>query len=300
MRSVATPADWGIAKNAFGRILDALSGESGEHFVRPTGVAERNGALYIADPGAQALWILDSRGNRYVRVTEIGKTSFVSPVAVALGPGNSVFVADSWRRRIFLLDHDGGLIRIIGNERFQRPAAVAFDLSAGRLYVADSAAQRVWVLGADGELTRSMGQNGKGEGEFNFPTHLAVDAEGTLLVTDALNFRIQAFDRDGNFLWKMGRAGDGSGDFASPKGLASDADGNIYVVDALFDSVQVFDRSGALLLAFGGRGTGAGQFWLPGGIFIGPQGRIYVADAYNQRIQVFRAVRPSQMESGGK
>jgi sugar lactone lactonase YvrE len=299
-RSVATPADWGIAKSFFGRMLDALSGESDVRFTRPTGVAERDGALYVADPGAQALWILDAQRNRFEKIGRIGETTFVSPVAVALGPGNSVYVADSWRRQIFVVDRGGRLLRTFGNENLGRPAGVAFDAAAGQLYVADSMAHRVWVFAPDGALIRSLGGNGSRDGEFNFPTHLALDAQGTLLVTDALNFRVQAFSREGRFLWKLGRAGDGSGDFAAPKGLACDQDGNVYVVDSLFDAVQVFGRDGTLLLTFGERGTQAGQFWLPGGVFIGPRGRIYVADAYNQRIQVFRAAAGRGKDSGAR
>lgn len=299
LQSVAVPADWGIRKGFFGRMLDALSGEGEAHFTRPTGVAERDGVLYVADPGAQALWILDQPRNRFDRINRIGDATFVSPVAVALGPGDSVFVADSWHKRIFVVDRSGAEVRAFGHERLARPAAVAFDAAAGELYVADSVAHRIWVFSADGALLRSLGANGRDDGEFNFPTHLALDAQGTLLVTDALNFRVQAFSRAGRFLWKLGRAGDGSGDFAAPKGVASDAQGNLYVVDSLFDAVQVFARDGALLLAFGGHGAQAGQFWLPGGIFVGSQGRIYVADAYNQRIQVFRAVAVGAKESGG-
>jgi len=298
LASIASPGDWGIRKGIFGRMLDALSGESDMHFTRPTGVAERDGVLYIADPGAQALWILDARRNRFEKVHRIGDKTLVSPVAVALGPGESVFVADSWRREIYVLDRSGARTGAFGHDSLKRPAAVAFDASAGILYVADSVAQRIRVFSAQGALLRSFGQNGRGEGQFNFPTHLAVDAQGTLLVTDALNFRVQAFSRTGRFLWTLGRSGDGSGDFAAPKGVASDANGNVYVVDSLFDAVQIFARDGTLLLAFGSHGAQAGQFWLPGGIFVGPQGRIYVADAYNQRIQVFRALAGGAKDPG--
>lgn len=296
--TIATPGDWGIRKSIFGRMLDALSGEGRSHFTRPTGVAERDGVLYIADPGAQAVWILDARRNRFEKVHRIGDKTLVSPVAVALGPGESVFVADSWRREIYVMDRSGARMRAFGHDSLKRPAAVAFDASAGVLYVADSVAHRIRVFSAQGALLRSFGRNGRGDGEFNFPTHLAVDSQGTLLVTDALNFRVQAFSRTGRFLWKLGRSGDGSGDFAAPKGVASDADGNVYVVDSLFDAVQIFARDGTLLLAFGGHGVQAGQFWLPGGVFVGPRDRIYVADAYNQRIQVFRALAGGGKESG--
>jgi DNA-binding beta-propeller fold protein YncE len=286
-RSVSGPGDWGIARTVLRRMMDALVGRGAEHFVRPTGVAERDGVLYVADPGAQALWILDAPRNRFAKVDRILDEALSSPVAVAVRPDGAVFVADTGLKKVFLVDREGRAIRVAAHEGLLRPAGLAYDAQTERLYIADSAAHRIGAYGADGALIRSWGRGGSRDGEFNRPTHLSVDRAGTLLVTDALNFRIQAFDREGRFLWKLGRAGDGSGDFAAPKGLAADGEGHVYVVDALFDAVQIFDRDAGLLLAFGERGTRAGQFWLPGGIFIGPKDTIYIADAYNQRVQVF-------------
>lgn len=288
VRSISGPHDAGIEKPLFRRMIDALVGRGEEHFIRPTGVAERGGVLYVADPGAQALWILDPRQNRFIKVEQVGAATLASPVAVALGPDGGVFVADTWLKKVFLLDREGKVIRIAAEEGLARPAGLAYDAIDKRLYVADSSKHSIAAYGPDGGLSRTWGQRGAQNGEFNSPTHLALDRKGTLLVTDALNFRIQAFDREGRFLWKLGRLGDGSGDFAAPKGLATDSEGHVYVVDALFDAVQIFDRDGALLLAIGERGTQAGQFWLPGGLFITPQDEIYVADAYNQRVQVLR------------
>lgn len=286
LRSVSGPGDWGIARPFLRRMLDALAGRGAEHFVRPTGVAEHDGVLYVADPGAQALWILDATHNRFAKVERVLEEALSSPVAVAVRPDGAVFVADTGLRKVFLLDTEGKPIRVAARDGLTRPAGLAYDAATERLYIVDSAAHRVSVFGADGTRIRTWGRAGIGDGEFNRPTHLALDPGGALLVTDALNFRIQAFDHEGRFLWKLGRAGDGSGDFAAPKGVASDSEGHVYVVDALFDVVQIFDRDGTLLLALGEQGTRAGQFWLPGGLFITPQDRIYVADAYNQRIQV--------------
>ena len=287
VRSVAGPNEWGIEKSFFRRMMDTLVGRGEEHFIRPTGVAERDGVLYVADPGAQALWILDAAQNQFVKVDQVREEALGSPVAVAVRPDGAVFVADTLLRKVFLLDRAGKLIRIAAEEGLARPAGLAYDAAAQRLYVVDSANHRIAVYGADGTLLRTWGQGGIQDGEFNHPTHIALDRTGTLLVTDALNFRIQAFDREGRFLWKLGRPGDGSGDLAAPKGLAADSEGHVYVVDALFDAVQIFERDGTLLLAFGERGTRAGQFWLPGGLFTTPQNQIFVADAYNQRVQVF-------------
>jgi len=296
VRTVAGPAEWGVTAGLFDRIVDALTSKQEERFVRPTGVAERQGVLYVADPGAPALWIIDATENRVTRVDRVDDTVLVSPVAVALGPEASVFLADTVLKKVFRLDHAGNPIEVAAAAELARPSGLAYDSERHELYVADSSAHRIAVFGAGAKLVRILGERGAADGAFNAPTHLAFDRSGVLLVTDALNYRVQAFDRDGRFLWKMGRQGDGSGDFAAPKGVASDGAGNVYVVDALFDAVQVFDRRGTLLLSFGERGTRVGQFWLPGGIFITAQDEVYVADAYNRRIQEFRAMPPRGKE----
>ncbi|MBI3375186.1 MAG: hypothetical protein HY017_25990 [Betaproteobacteria bacterium] len=287
VRSVSGAQDWGIIKSFFRRMFDALAGKGDEHFIRPTGVAERDGVLYVADPGARALWILDAVQNHSVKVTGIGNSALTSPVAVAVRPDGAVFVADTWLQKVFLLDREGGLIRVAADQGLERPAGLAYDPATERLYVADSASHQILSYGPDGVLVRTWGRAGTRDGEFNHPTHIALDKTGTPLVTDALNFRIQAFDAEGRFLWKLGRHGDASGDLAAPKGLATDNAGHVYIVDALFDTVEIFDRDGSFLLAFGERGSQAGQFWLPAGLFIDPRDQIYVADAYNRRIQVF-------------
>lgn len=290
LRSVSGPHDWGISRSLLRRLVDALSGRGEEGFNRPSAVAERDGVLYVADPGAQALWILDAPRDRYARVTHIGEQALVSPVALALGSGGAVFVADTGLKQVFLLDRDGALIRSIATQGLERPAGLAWDEAAQRLFVLDSLRHRIAVFDANGTLLGNLGDSGAKNGQFNHPTHLALDASDvghSLLVTDALNFRIQAIDQKGDFLWKFGKAGNGAGDFAAPKGIASDSAGHVYVVDALFDAVQIFDRQGLLLLGFGERGAGRGQFMLPRGIYISADDKVYVADAYNQRVQIF-------------
>lgn len=287
IRAVARPQDLGIQRSIGRRLWDLIVGKEEEWFIRPTGVAATGTVLYVADPGAQALWMLDLQAGRFQRITMAGRERLVSPVAVCLGQDNRVFLADSYLAKVFVYGAEGKLTGAISDPHLRRPAGVTCDVARDRLYVADSVSHRVWIFGGDGRPVGMIGQRGTGPGEFNFPTHMAVDRSGTLYVTDALGFRIQMFNADGSFAGQFGRHGDSSGDFASPKGVEIDSEGHIYVVDALFDAVQIFDRRGRYLLTFGERGIGPGQFWLPSGLFIDDRDRIYVADAYNQRIQIF-------------
>ncbi len=297
MRSVASPPDWGITQGFLGRALDLLTGKTPVRFVRPTGVVERDGVLYIADPGAPALFVYDVKQERALQLGNVGDETLVSPVALALGPADTVFLVDSFQKNVYQLDRNGGFRRLFAHDGMLRPAAVAYDAAAERVYVADSMAHHILVYAIDGRLLQTIGSNGIANGEFNSPTHLAVSGEGTLLVTDALNFRVQAFDRSGRFLWKIGKAGDGAGDFAAPKGIAADSEGQVLVIDALFDALQIFKPDGSLLLGFGGQGKRAGQFWLPNGLFIDPYDTVYVADSYNRRIQIFQRMAAANPET---
>jgi len=296
LHSVSGPADWGITKSLLRRFIDALTSNADEHLVRPTGVAVYGRVMYVADPGARAVWILDAEENRSIKVTDLDDIPLAAPVAVAPAPAGGVFFADSVRKEVVLLSREGKPTGFAVREGLLQPVALAYDRSSGRLYVADAAANQVFVYDENGSRIGFAGKPGGGDGELNRPTHLALDRAGLLLVTDALNFRVQAFDLDQKFAWKIGIHGDSSGELAAPKGVACDSEGRLILVDALFDSIQFFDRDGTYLLTLGGRGEGPGQFWLPNGLFIDTQDRIFVADAYNRRIQVLDAIPDAKEE----
>lgn len=285
------PEDLGWRSPLWRRLLDGLFGRApGSVLVRPTGIAVDEHLMAVADPGAQALWIFDFERRRLRGVQRAGPQRLVSPVAVALGPRRTLWVADSYAASLMIFDARGRWVRTITSAQLRRPVGLAFDRQRERLYVADSQAHCLWVFTADGELLTAVGRRGTAPGEFNFPTHVTVDEAGVLYVVDALGFQVQMLTPQGAAVGQFGRHGDASGDFARPKGIAVDGRGHIYVVDALFDAVQLFTRQGQLLLTFGRRGTNAGEFWLPHGICLGSDRKIYVADAYNHRIQIFESV----------
>lgn len=293
VKQVVKPADWGLARSGLQGFMDRVTGQRPFRFVRPTSAVEQGGVLFVADPGSQALVILDPARERELVVTHAAAEALASPIALAPGPGETIFLADSALKKVFAFDRRGTLLATLAsNGRLGRPAGLAYDARADRLYISDSQGHRIVVFAGDGRFVASFGSNGNSPGAFNFPTHLAVSRTGDLLVTDTLNFRVQVLGPGGDPRARFGRAGDGSGDFASPKGLGADTHGNIYVVDALFDAVQVFAPDGELLMAFGERGTRDGSFWLPNGLFVSADDTIYVADAYNQRISIFRRVNP--------
>jgi hypothetical protein len=137
------------------------------------------------------------------------------------------------------------------------------------------------------QMIAQWGSPGSGDGQFNYPVGIAMDASGNLYVADEKNNRIQKFDSDGGFLAKWGSYGTGDGQFNWPCGVTVDPSGNVYVSDYGNSRIQKFDSNGGFLAKWGSYGTGDGQFNYPWGIAMDASGNVYVADYYNNRIQKF-------------
>ena len=287
VRDISRPADIGAKSPFFSRLADWITGVGRDkgRLDKPFGLSlDDAGNLLVTDTGANAVCFLDLSREKWIRWESVGKIRFQSPVAVARH-GATIFVADSALGKVLAFDEKGKLQFEITRE-LERPSGLA--ILGDKLFVTDSKRHQVVVFDVSGKFISKFGRRGAGPGEFNFPTHINVDAAGRVYVTDSLNCRIQVFDASGQFQRAFGSAGDGPGHFSRPKGVAADRSGHVYVVDAVFDNVQVFDEQGRLLMNWGEAGPAPGEFWLPNAIVISRNDDIYVADSYNHRIQVFR------------
>ena len=85
------------------------------------------------------------------------------------------------------------------------------------------------VFDSQGEFLFSFGSNGEGNGQFNAPTGVAVDAQDNIIVADWGNSRIQIFDSQGSFLSFVNTL---ACPLYGPQGLALTHDGHIVVADS--------------------------------------------------------------------
>ena len=136
-------------------------------------------------------------------------------------------------------------------------------------------------------FTLKWGTQGSGDGQFSYPSGVAVDGSGNVYVADLGNHRIQKFSSTGVFLTKWGTQGSGNGQFEAPTDIAVDSSGNVYVVDSGNNRVQKFSSSGVFLTKWGSLGSGDGQFNSTRGVAVDNSGNVYVIDAYNGRVQKF-------------
>jgi sugar lactone lactonase YvrE len=282
---LSVPEHLGIEESGWTHFWRWVSGtERADALYRPFAVAvSSEGVIAVSDPGLRAVRRYRPKENRHERLQE----GLVAPLGLAF-VGELLVVADGQAATLALFDAAGARVKAPWKvPTFVRPTGLALDSARGRLFVVDAGAHCVHVISLTGAEPQRLGERGTGEGQFNFPTHLAVDARGHLFITDSMNFRVQELDETFAFVRSLGGLGDGPGDLPRSKGLAIDAHGNLWVVEGAFDVVQGFDAKGELIAVFGGRGTDGGHLWLPAGLAIDGAGRLYVADTWNGRVQVF-------------
>ena len=136
------------------------------------------------------------------------------------------------------------------------------------------------------------GANDDGDGQFNNPLSIALDAFGKYFVVDADNERIQVFDDDGEFQFKFGSSDSGNDEYlGGAEGIViQDGTRDIYVSNSERDSISVFNSAGSFNLfdSFDGNE----EFRNPSSLIIDNSNDIlFMADSGNDRIVMFGLVR---------
>ena len=158
---------------------------------------------------------------------------------------------------------------------------------------------RITVCTHNEEYISEFGSSGEGDGQFIWPTAIALDGEENVYVADEWLNRITVFSKDGEFIRNWGKAGSGNGELNGPSGLAI-SDGTLFLVDSRNHRVQKFTLDGRYRGQFGSFGSGPGQLNLPWGIGLDKDGQVFVADWRNDRIQQFTSDGEHQATFGGR
>jgi DNA-binding beta-propeller fold protein YncE len=278
--------------------LYSFAGNGTTSMTRPTGVAVIGARCFVTDYAYRTVRAYTVDGTYLFDFGDIKDgthTKLESPVHIAVGPDNTVWVTDRALSGLYVFDENGKFVKKFvpdGDAAFKwSPLALTFG-SNGDLYVTDvgdSAKHRVLVFGSDGKLKTKWGSSKQvnaaadSPGSFYFPNGIAVKGTGTkalVFVADGNNRRVQVFRTDGTFVQIINTSG-------TPRGLGLDAQLRLYVVDALAHRVDMYSDTGDVLATFGENGTGPGQFSFPNDIAFNSLGRAFIADRDNNQVQVW-------------
>ncbi len=158
-----------------------------------------------------------------------------------------IYVTDTLRDKIFVLDMQGQVLQTIGqrgsgNGEFNFPTELRLDDSS--LMVVDAMNFRVELFGRDGSFQGTIGQVGDTVGNMFRPKGIGFDSEGHLYIVDGLWGVVQVFDREGRLLYYFGGRGQGPAEFQLPAGLFIDHNDRVFVVDSFNHRIQVFHYFG--------------------------------------------------------
>jgi tripartite motif-containing protein 71 len=212
---------------------------------------DSNSNIYVTDLNSHVVAKIDPEGNVTSQWGCAGNADglFNLPGSIAVNQSGQMFVADTWNYRIQSFDSDGKFLSRWGAEHWFAIQALASDAS-GNIYVACGGANEVRKYDPHGKLICRWGSTGNGDGQFNFPSAIAVGPSGNIYAADSDNSRVQKFSGDGKFLAKWGTEGTVDGLFDGAFFIAVDDSGNVWIGDQLGNGthrMQKFDANGKFL-----------------------------------------------------
>jgi putative cell wall-binding protein len=217
-----------------------------------------------------------------------GDGEFDVPVAVAVGPGGTVYVTEQNNHRVQMFDLRGTFRGTwgsfgSGDGQFNTPTGVAV-APDGTVYVTDRENDRIQYFTPTGGFLGKWGGSGPEDGKFNSPRGVAVAADGTVYVVDhGNNQRLQYFTATGGFIGKWGGSiGNDPGQFNGLQDVAVAPDGTVYTSESNNGRIQYFTATGAFL------GQWSGGSW-PNGVAVAPDGTVYNVELTVHRVRRFTA-----------
>ncbi len=237
---------------------------------------------------------------------------FKSPIGIAVGNDDVVYVTDVNNARIQRFDSDGKFLGsfALPNDPVERISSQAAGIAIGGdglIYVSFMLQHKIRVYEASGDLVLEWGSHGGEVGELSKPGGLIVTPDNRVLVADQSNHRIQVFKTDGTPLNSWGTHGTKDGQFGGlehngsrfggPHFIAVDSLNRLYTTEGAMGRVQRFAGNGKFELSWSDSTDGPGGFgsmktvfsknpFGPIGVMVDKNDRVWIS-SLNNRVQAF-------------
>lgn len=259
------------------------------------------------------VYVADTRNSRIVKLTPggqwVGETTGPSPsFSFQLGVsarGGKVYVGDTGRHRVVVLDDDLSVLNIFtpngicANYTGLRDAKAD---SQGNIYIAGYKTNEVFKLSPTGQCLLKWGTTGSGPGQFRTPygidTQLdPVTGQELVYVADGINNRVQVFTGTGQFVAQFGTFGepDQPGTFTTMRrvAVARDGTGDVWTADLWGNRIERWHRTptgyqyAQTIGEVMPEPTGTAIFHEPRGMAFTPSGDLWVTDTVHHSFQKF-------------
>jgi sugar lactone lactonase YvrE len=245
------PADLKSAPQVVSTMFEGGHGNGNGEFDSPRGITtDRAGNIFISDTSNGRIEKFSATGAFIANIASkgTGYGQLGEPNGIAVDRAGNIYVAEAANHRIQKLTADGNFIAEWKgpDPGFYGPRKI--DIAPDQsLYVVDQGRTRIVKFDQNFKILGMWGTKGNGDGQFDDPTSLTVDAgSGKVYVADPRNHRIQVFDANGKFLanWAVPEWG-------KPYGfedvVVDPAGKHLYASSSNLDFVITFDLDGKRL-----------------------------------------------------
>ncbi|MHC4698329.1 MAG: NHL repeat-containing protein [Planctomycetota bacterium] len=218
----------------------------------------------------------------------LGPGAFSYPRAITADPDGPVLVVDK-SGRVQRFSADGTFEAAWRMPEIERGKPVGLTVHPdGRILVADTHYHRVLIYDREGNIVASFGSGGSGDGKFQLPTDVAVDAQGFIYVSEYHeNDRVTKWSPDLQFILAMGEEPIEGHRLGRPAGIDIDDEQTLWVADACNHRIVRFSLEGDVLGIIGKFGRGPGELRYPYDVDALPDGSILVCEYGGDRLQWF-------------
>ena len=203
--------------------LFAQAGEIGE----PAGIAVEGDHYFVVDRGTECVLRLD-RDGRVMASFALQQIGPYGMNGIAVDSAGRIYVCDTGRNRILVLDNGGRFIREIGlggagSGQLKQPMSVSFGPD-GSMFVADWENGRIAQWDKEFQPVREWTVGFK-------PYGVAVDRQGRVYVPDADQRKVKVFaPASGTLLGELSGSGGAPIEVSMPRQVALGADGVLYLL----------------------------------------------------------------------
>ncbi len=320
-----------------GRIVSSFAGSGTMGAADGVGTeASFNLPTVVTLDSQQNIYVVDRSNNKIRKITPTGivttiagtgdfgsadglalEATFFYPDGAVVDSQDNLFVSDQSNHTIRKITPDGWVTTFAGTgnygaidgpgatAQFYYPAGMAID-SNDILYVADYGNHKIRKITPDGIVSTlaGTGEMGAANGttetaQFNGPTGVGVDSQGTVFVADYYNHSIRKITTSGQVTTLAGNGTigheDGIGEsarFYNPAIVAVDADDNLFISDEQNNKIRKITPNGEVSTYAGSGAQGdidgladQAQFNLLTGVVVDAAHNVYACDYGNHRIK---------------